>query len=145
MLLEWFNARDAANAGVALADTLAQSTAPLNGNTRNGEAGALQALLQRADREVRTLRLNFYKKAKFANSFKWRLIENGVEPSIADEVTQSLILHLSQDQPNAAKPGDSAPPRPDSVKVQQILDQGNQCLTQGAYTQAMAHYQDLLE
>ena len=52
----------------------------------------MQALLQRADSEVRTLRLNFYKKAKFANSFKWRLIENGVEPSIANEVTQVVDI-----------------------------------------------------
>ena len=38
----------------------------------------MEQLLQRADSEVRPLQLNFYKKAKFANSFKWRLIENGV-------------------------------------------------------------------
>ena len=43
-----------------------------------------------------SLRLNFYKKAKLANSFKWRLIENGVAREIADEVTQSLMLYLSQ-------------------------------------------------
>src|SRR5271169_6540892 len=99
MLLEWFNAHDAANAGVALADSLAPSAAPRSDKrTRKEEAGALQSLLQRADREVRALRLNFYKKAKFANSFKWRLIENGVEKVLADEVTQLLVLHLSGSQ-----------------------------------------------
>src|ERR1700688_2657585 len=124
MLLEWFNAHDATNAGVALADSLAASAAPRNVNgSRKEEAGALQALLQRADREVRTLRLNFYKKAKFANSFKWRLIENGVEPSIADEVTQSLILHLAQDQRKAAQRGDSASARLDSATTKKLLDQ----------------------
>jgi tetratricopeptide (TPR) repeat protein len=145
MLLEWFNAHEAASAGVALADSLAPSVAPRSGAGTRKEAGAIQALLQRADREVRTLQLNFYKKAKFANSFKWRLIENGVEPSIADAVTQSLILHLSQDQPKGAKTGDSAPPRLDADKVQQLLDQGNLCLAQGAYAQAVVHYQELLE
>ena len=151
MPLEWFNARDAANAGVELADSLAPPAAPPVAArsakaTRKHEAGDLQALLQRADREVRTLRLNFYKKAKFANSFKWRLIENGVEPSVANEVTQSLILHLSQDQPNAAKTGDSAAaPRFDANKVQRLLDQGNRCLSEAAYAQAAVHYQELLE
>ena len=146
MLLEWFNAHDAANAGVALADSLAPSVGPRSAkDARKQEAGALQALLERADREVRTLRLNFYKKAKFANSFKWRLIENGVKPSIADEVTQSLILHLSQDQPEAAKTGDSGPSRLDSVKMQHLLDQGNKSLAEGAYAQAVVHYQELLE
>src|SRR5271170_1748170 len=114
MLLEFFNARDAANAGVALADSIVPSAAPRSAKgTRKEGAGTLQTLLQRADREVRTLQLNFYKKAKFANSFKWRLIENGVEASIADELTQSLILHLSQDLPKAAKTSDSAPTRLD--------------------------------
>jgi hypothetical protein len=119
MLLEWFNAHDAAKAGVSLADSLTPSAARLS--AKGTDAGALHALLQRADREVRTLRLNFYKKAKFANSFKWRLIENGVESSIADEVTQSLILHLSQDELKAAKTRDSTPPRLDSVKNKHLL------------------------
>jgi tetratricopeptide (TPR) repeat protein len=144
MLLEWFNAHDAASAGVALADSLAPSAARSAKDSHNQEAGALQALLQRADREVRPLRLNFYKKAKFANSFKWRLIENGVEPSIADELTQSLVLHLSQNQPSAAETSDSAPPRFDSVKTKHLLARGNRCLTQGAYAEAVVHYEQLL-
>ncbi len=146
MPLEWFNAHDATNAGVALADSLAPSAAPRSAKAARKEgAGALQALLQRADSEVRTLRLNFYKKAKFANSFKWRLIENGVEPSIANEVTQALILHLSQNQPEAAKTTDSAPSRLDSDKTRRLLDQGNKCLTERAYAQAVVHYRELLE
>jgi tetratricopeptide (TPR) repeat protein len=147
-MLEWFNARDAANAGVALADSFAASATPRSAKgTFKEEAGALRALLQRADREVRTLRLNFYKKAKFANSFKWRLIENGVEPSIADELTQALIVHLSQDEPQAAKTVDvdSAPSRLDTNKTQHLLDQGNKCLSEAAYTQAVVLYQELLE
>jgi tetratricopeptide (TPR) repeat protein len=143
MLLEWFNAHDAAKAGVTLADSLTPSASPRS--AKSTDAGALQALLQRADREVRSLRLNFYKKAKFANSFKWRLIENGIEPSIADKVTQSLILHLSQDQPTAATPGDSTPGRPDSAKPQHLLNQGSKCLTEGAYTEAVVHFEQLLE
>src|SRR5271155_3737372 len=104
MPLEWFNAREAANAGVALADSVAPSGESRSAKAgRKAEAGPLQELLQRADREIRALRFNFYKKAKFANSFKWRLIENGVEPSIADGLTQSLILHLSQDPSKEAK------------------------------------------
>jgi tetratricopeptide (TPR) repeat protein len=147
MLLEWFNARNAANAGVALADSLTPSATPRSDAKaiRTLEAGALQALLQRADREVRTLRLNFYKKAKFANSFKWRLIENGVEPSIADEVTQSLILHLSQNQPEAAKTSDSSSRRLEANKTKHLLVQGNRCLSENAYEQAVAYYEELLE
>ncbi len=46
---------------------------------------SMEQLLRRADSEVRPLQLNFYKKAKFANSFKWRLIENGVARETADD------------------------------------------------------------
>lgn len=147
MLLEWFNAREAANAGVALADSLTPSAPPRSAKAaRKEEAGALRELLERADRQVRTLRLNFYKKAKFANSFKWRLIENGVEPKVADEVTQALILHLSQDQANAASELKPAAPfrRPGPGKAHPLLDQANKCLDQGAHAQAEEHFREFL-
>ncbi len=146
MLLEWFNAREAANAGIALADSIAP-TAELRGAKaeRKAEAGALRELLQRADREVRALRLNFYKKAKFANSFKWRLIEKGVEPTVANEVTQSLILYLSQNQPEEMKTSDSGSRRVNSDQLQHLLDQANRSLEEGAHAHAVVHYQQLLE
>jgi Flp pilus assembly protein TadD len=102
MKLKWFNAREAADLGVALADEFAAATArrsaPVRGSEgkRKEQASALEQLHERADREVRPLELNFYQKARFANSFKWKLIENGVESGVADGVTQSLIVHLSQ-------------------------------------------------
>jgi tetratricopeptide (TPR) repeat protein len=150
MIMEWFDASEAANIGVELADQFAPQQATRAGTHGNQSAlrkqgDELHAIFERADREVRTLRLNFYKKAKFANSFKWRLIENGVEPSIANEVTQSLILHLSQDDPRSAKTADSASSRLNAHKTQDLLDQGNKCLSEAAYTQAAVHYQELLE
>jgi tetratricopeptide (TPR) repeat protein len=146
MPLEWFNAREAANVGVALADSLAPSGESRSAKAaRKVETGSLQELLQRTDREIRALRLNFYKKAKFANSFKWRLIENGVEPSIADGLTQSLILHLSHDHSEAAQSSDSTSRRVDPPTIQHLLQQGNGCLTQGAWAQAAIHYEQLLE
>jgi Flp pilus assembly protein TadD len=150
MIMQWFDASEAANIGVELADQFAPQQATRAATDSNPSAlrkqgGELHAILQRADREVRTLRLNFYKKAKFANSFKWRLIENGVEPSIADQVTQSLILHLSQDQPKATETGDAAAPRLDTKHTKHLLDQGNKCLAESAYAQAVDHYQELLE
>ena len=54
----------------------------------------LQGILDRLNREIRVLRFNFYKWVKFANSFKWRLMENGVEKAVAGQVTHSLLLRL---------------------------------------------------
>ena len=146
-MLEWFNAREAANAGVALADSLTPSAPPRGAKAaRKEEAGAVRELLERADRQVRTLRLNFYKKAKFANSFKWRLIENGVEPGVADEVTQALVLHLSQNQVSAASELKPAAPihRPGPGKAHPLLNQANKCLDEGAHAQAVEHFREFL-
>jgi tetratricopeptide (TPR) repeat protein len=152
MMLQWFNAREAAEVGTALADEFAPRTPPAvarsNKAAQEEQTGALQELLRRADREVRSLRLNFYKKAKFANSFKWRLIENGVERAIADEVTQSLVLHLSQNQTGSLQGHEaSAAPtdRPHSHNARQLLNQGNNCMAHGAYAEAIDYYQDLLK
>jgi hypothetical protein len=37
---------------------------------------------------------SFYKKAKFGNAFKWKLLEAGYEPDFADELTKELLIHL---------------------------------------------------
>jgi hypothetical protein len=39
-------------------------------------------------------RANIYKKAKFANAFKWKLIEGGYEAEFADELTKELVIHF---------------------------------------------------
>jgi tetratricopeptide (TPR) repeat protein len=148
--MKWFDASEAAKIGAELADQFAPQPAMRSGTHGNQSASSKQGddlhrILQRADREVRGLELNFYKKAKFANSFKWRLIENGIEPSIADGVTQSLILHLSQDPSKAAKSSDAAPSKADPARIRQLLQQGDSCLTQGAWAQAAVHYEQLLE
>ena len=141
-MLDWFNTREAAQAGAALADKYARRgvRGAVRGSTdiRGNSSNALEQLLRHADSELRSLRLNFYKKAKFANSFKWRLIENGVARDIADEVTQSLVLHLAQSQvpaltqDSAAEAGVVADP----AKAQEAFQQGNRCLSKGAYAEA---------
>ena len=142
MILEWFNAKEAAKIGIALADQFTpQPAAREQGNV-------LQEILQRADLEVRGLRLNVYKKAKFANSFKWRLLENGVEKALADEITQTLVLHLSGNPVSSAQnhsanttPADR--PQPNDAK--RLLALGNQSIAQGDYDEAIAIFQDLIK
>ncbi len=102
MMLKWFNSREAAELGAELAEQFAAAPAPQPTPVRHSEgqrkvhASALEELHERADRDVRPLELNFYQKARFANAFKWKLIEKGVESGVADGVTQSLIVHLSR-------------------------------------------------
>src|SRR5450755_4436201 len=69
MMLKWFKAREATEIGTALADQFASRTVSdlAEGGKRaapTDASEALQDLLKRADREVRSLQLNVYKKAK---------------------------------------------------------------------------------
>jgi tetratricopeptide (TPR) repeat protein len=152
MTLKWFDVREAVAAGRALAEQFAsqrpkghaahEEKTPQPVNSRE-----IQEILQRIDHEVRPLRLNFYKRAKFANSFKWRLLENGVEKGRADEVTQTLLLHLSLNQTGTVlghNPSASATDRPDPSNARYLQSQGNKRLAEGAYLEAVTIYQDLV-
>jgi Flp pilus assembly protein TadD len=148
MILNWFDASDAAKLGAALADQYAprQVVSSATGGTQSASGRGeelLQEILDRADREVRGLRLNFYKKAKFANSFKWKLLENGVDKELADEVTQRLVLHLAGNEP---KYNSDVPviDRPQSQDSRQLLALGNKSMARGDFAEAITFFKDLV-
>jgi hypothetical protein len=100
MLLKWLNAGKAIEVGSALADQFLPQTGPGPSKrpkkARPGEhAEELQKFVQRIDREASPLQLNIYKRAKLANSFRWKLLENGVEPQLVEELTRILVLRIS--------------------------------------------------
>ncbi len=150
MILEYFNAREATKIGVSLADNFASSktlSGSASGQKKTAQPDALQEILARADREVRKLELNFYKKAKFANSFKWRLIENGIARETADAVTQALVLHLSQNGAASLQTDESdvaMPARSSSAQRKHLLIEGNKAFARGAYPEAAGFYRELL-
>lgn len=151
MIIGWLNSRQASEIGATLADEFAPiATAAASASTKRatqGEPGAIEKLLHRADRDVRPLQLNFYQKAKFANAFKWRLMENGIARELADDVTHALVLHLSEKTGAAPDPvPPSAPAKsPDRPNPQQLFHRGNKCHAQGAYAEAVALYEAVLE
>jgi len=137
-ILAWFSGREAAQIGAAMADEYAPGAT---------STGSMEQLLRRADSDVRPLQLNFFKKAKFANAFKWRLIEKGIARRTADEVTQSLILHLSQLQIPALNQDSADAPanRPNKAKAQQAFSRGNKMIEKGAQAEAAALYEEAVE
>ena len=158
MLFNWLNASKAVEFGTALADELAPRAefAPSSPDKREPQirVDALREILARADHGLQTADLNFYKKAKLANSFKWRLIENGVERTTADEVTQALVLNLSLNRSNHTENDEkdaelksaaqkNGPAR--SQSANQLLAQGNKCMARGAYVEAIDLFNDILE
>jgi Flp pilus assembly protein TadD len=153
MLLDWLDARDATRVGAILAEDFvmqkaAGSRAAAHGVSSGQPQKLLQKFLQRVDREARGLELNLFKRAKLANSFKWRLLEKGVEREIADELTQALVLRLTADQGTERRSEESsdAPAGRARSRVAQVrlLTQGEEHLARGACAEAMQCYQELL-
>jgi len=145
MLFGLFNVRKAVEAGAALADqfVLAQSPSapavPRQNGTSGKDAKQIQALLHQIDREIRPLQLGLYGRTRLAHSFKWRLLEKGVRPESADQLTQMLVLRLSTDEAPAAPldgpatfPARRASPR----KIEGLLRQADGYFSRGAYPEA---------
>ena len=99
MVFNWLNTKVAVDAGGSLADqflaAVAKSNAKRNPNKTPDQAKAIEAFLAQVDREVRPLRLGIFRRAKLANTFKWRLLDQGVDRALADELTRMLLLRLT--------------------------------------------------
>ena len=141
-MLSWLKAKDAIEAGSALADSFPRQTA---GN-------ALREFVHRAGKELRARKLDFYKRVRFANAFKWRLLENGVEPEVAHDITQTLLITAfvpsaadhdaepatSHSPPAAAKPASRKP-------LEVLFRQAEESVARGDYAAAITQYQDSIQ
>jgi len=151
-ILGWFNASEAAKIGIELAEKLVPGAAnpgEPQGNklTREILVGDLEMVFQQAERQLSGLRLNFFKKAKLANSFKWRLLESGIEGSLADEITQGLVLQLSGARAHTplSRPAEGvAADRPHPRPAKHLLAQANRSMAQGDYSEAIGIYEELI-
>ena len=100
MLLDWFNAREAAAVGATLAEYF-QPTSNSSAPGRKKDSAPkdwrqdVARFRQRIAREAAPLKLNLFKRAKLLNSFKWRLLELGFDASSADELTQVVLMQLA--------------------------------------------------
>jgi tetratricopeptide (TPR) repeat protein len=153
MPFDWFKTREAATVGAALAEylLLPPTAAPRRARARANElqrqqlSDLLHEFLQKVDREARPLRLNTYKRASLANSFRWKLLEKGVEPEIVAEFTRALVVHLT---PGGApvKHAIVTPParRAPNADPETLLASGEACVARGAWAQAVEVYQELL-
>jgi tetratricopeptide (TPR) repeat protein len=151
MKLQWFNAREATDIGTALANQvapfMATDRARKDKSAPAKEDKALAELIRRGANEVLSVRLNFYKRAKFANSFKWGLLGHGVAAAAADQMTEFLLMHLSRKeaytmagQNLAGATGNPA----NAGNVEYLFNQGNKQFAKGAYDRAIAIYQNLI-
>jgi tetratricopeptide (TPR) repeat protein len=151
-MLHFLSTRKATAAGVALADDFVLQTAGApSGSAPKGAAGHrlekfMQRFLQRVDRETRPLQLNVLKRAKLAHSFKWRLLEKGIEKEIVDELTQALVLRISGNQ-GASMSGIAAnAPNQQAgrVKTQALHAEAGALLAKGEYNKALQIYEQIV-
>jgi tetratricopeptide (TPR) repeat protein len=153
MLLDWFNAREATEVGMTLADYyLPENGASAAGgrkpqSAKNGRSD-LQKFLQRVAREAGPLKLNLFKRAKLLNSFKWRLLERGVDRNTVDELTELVLLQLSGSSlgraTSAGAPRTRTIERGPSRRVPALLAEADARLTAGDHAEAAARYREAL-
>jgi tetratricopeptide (TPR) repeat protein len=152
-MFKWLSGREAAEVGTALADDFILQTASGPGvrqrqKRTQGQAlqQFLQTFLQRVDRETRPLKLNVLRRATLANSFKWRLLEKGVEQNVVEELTRALVLQLTTGRTGA--PLQHEPEvmskRRAREGVQALLVQGDEHVKREAFEQAIDCYQQAL-
>lgn len=154
MLFKWLDATEASQVGTALADDFHLQSSGSRPDARSKEQPGprqdlqrlLQRFLQQVDRAAGPLRLNFFKRAKLANSFKWRLLEKGIEPGLVDELTRALVVRLSGVAAPAARAaaGGSASRRSSAQEAQALHARGHEALARGAFADALECYQELV-
>jgi tetratricopeptide (TPR) repeat protein len=153
MILKWLDASRATEVGNVLADDCVLRAMPdisaRSGAKGKGVQGFLQSFFQRIDKDARPLQFNVFQKAKLANSFKWRLLEKGVEPDIVDELTQALVVRLNERDKSAGAgataPGTGTPPRAAGSDPRALQAAGNEAMQRGDWAEAVRCYEALID
>ena len=98
MLFNWFDTKEAALLGIALADNLSAELVKNNNKNLKKEMANRARIMQKVFIQVDQYRQkstpNFYKKSKLANEFRWRLLESGHAKDFVDILTKELVLHM---------------------------------------------------
>ncbi|HXY95483.1 MAG TPA: sulfotransferase [Steroidobacteraceae bacterium] len=155
-MLKWLDAREATAAGAALADEFYLQSASKLPRARARDAGQrpqepelqkfLQKFLQRVDQAARPLKLNVFKRAKLANSFKWRLLEKGVAHELVDELTRALVLRMTGADAGAVAPerGSGSGSRRSAREARSLHATAHEQVARGAFAEARESYQQLV-
>lgn len=141
--------RQAAAVGTALANQMVANAPDFRlPRLSRGEPPSLplQHFLAHVDREARPLQLGPLRRAKLANSFKWRLLDHGVQSEFANELTRMLLLRLSAPHERQAADEVAAasvtPPKARDVPA--LMVQAEACGLRGADAEAAGYYRQVL-
>lgn len=85
--------------GVKLANDLSQELAKINNKSPKKEianrAKVIQKVFAQLDFFKQKTQLNFYKKSKLINEFRWRLTELGHDKEFVQIMTKELVLYIN--------------------------------------------------
>lgn len=97
MVLNWFDAKAAAEFGTSLAEFLVERLPPdaamakLSDKKRQEVFPKFYAQVEQFKQGGK---LNMYKKAKLGNAFRWKMVDAGYDPGFVDELTKDVLLRL---------------------------------------------------
>lgn len=95
-MISWFDARDAQEFGKSLADFFMERIPLEKPHKKAKSLAKKQEVLDKMLVQIQLFKmkhkLNFYKKAKLGNSFKWKLLDADYDPELVDELTKFLML-----------------------------------------------------
>lgn len=98
MAWSWFDASESKKFAEQLAQSFMEKDAEEQPDSKKKSVLKKQKLLNTVFQEVgnfkRAHQLNIYKKAQFANTFKWALKEAGYEDAYVDEFVREIMLRL---------------------------------------------------
>lgn len=92
--MSWFSSKVETEFGQELAQFLADRLPPVAYLSETKQKELYPKFAAKISLFTKDRKLNFYKKAKLANSFKWQLLDLGFGQQFVDEVTKELLLHL---------------------------------------------------
>lgn len=98
MFGDWFNSKDVADMGIKLANDLSQELVKINNPSKRKTANTtkvIQKVFSQLDLFKQKTQLNFFKKSKLINEFRWRLTEAGYDEEFVRIVTKELVLYIN--------------------------------------------------
>ena len=98
MALAWFDAGEAKKFGVSLAQFFLEKIPKVSQKGDKEFAKKVDYLLEKMMVQIVQFKthhkLNTYKKAQLGNVFKWALLDAGISPEYADEMTTWLMQKM---------------------------------------------------
>jgi len=98
-VIKWLNAKEAVEFGESLAEFFARRIPLVEEENQKviskaNRRAVLNEMVRKIDKFKEEHSMNFYKKAKLGNAFKWKLLEAGFAPDIVDSLTKQILIKL---------------------------------------------------